>query len=99
MQLQPDMLWYLSLIPDGIDAVRVRWGVSMPREILDGADDREGVIDGVMALVHQVNAEDKPVVENVFSATRSPHAEQGRLSYLERNVWQFGRYLARRLGD
>jgi phenylpropionate dioxygenase-like ring-hydroxylating dioxygenase large terminal subunit len=99
MQLQPDMLWYLSLIPDGIDAVRVRWGVSIPREILDGADDRQLVIDGVMALVHQVNAEDKPVVENVFSATRSPHAEQGRLSYLERNVWQFGRYLARRLGD
>jgi phenylpropionate dioxygenase-like ring-hydroxylating dioxygenase large terminal subunit len=91
------MLWYLSLIPAGIDSVRVRWGVSIPREMLDGADDRQGVIDEVMALVHQVNGEDKPVVENVFNATRSPHAGQGRLSYLERNVWQFGRYLARGL--
>jgi phenylpropionate dioxygenase-like ring-hydroxylating dioxygenase large terminal subunit len=98
MQLQPDMLWYLSLIPDGIDAVRVRWAVSIPREILDAASDRQAVIDEVMALVHQVNGEDKPVVESVFNATRSPHAEQGRLSYLERNVWQFGRFLARKLG-
>jgi len=33
----------------------------------------------------------------VFSATASPDAAQGRLSWLERNVWDFGRYLARRL--
>ena len=97
MQLQPDMLWYLSLIPAGVDGVRVRWGVSIPREILAGAGDRQAVIDETMALVHQVNGEDKPIVENVCNATRSPHAGQGRLSYLERNVWQFGRYLARKL--
>jgi phenylpropionate dioxygenase-like ring-hydroxylating dioxygenase large terminal subunit len=97
MQLQPDMLWYLSLIPQGIEAVRVRWAVSIPREILEGSSDRQAVIDEVMSLVHQVNSEDKPVVENVFRTTASPHATRGRLSYLERNVWQFGRYLARRL--
>jgi hypothetical protein len=97
MQLQPDMLWYLSLLPDGVDKVRVRWGVSIPREILDSAKNRESVIAETMELVHQVNGEDKPVVGNVFNATRSPHASQGRLSYLERNVWQFGRYLARKL--
>ena len=97
MQLQPDMLWYLSMLPDGVDKVRVRWGVSIPGEILEGASDRQAVIDEQMDLIHQVNGEDKPIIENVFRTTRSPDAIQGRLSYLERNVWQFGRYLARNL--
>ena len=97
MQVQPDMLWYLSMLPDGLDKVSIRWAVSMPREILENAPDRQAAIDTTMALIHQVNGEDQPVVENVFRATRSPNAGQGPLSYLERNVWQFGRYLARKL--
>ncbi len=97
MQLQPDMLWYLSILPHGLDMVSVRWAVSIPREILDTSSDRQAHIDELMELLHQVNSEDLPIVENVFRTTRSPDAGQGPLSYLERNVWQFGRYLARRL--
>ena len=97
LQLQPDMLWYLSILPDGLGRVNIRWAVSIPREILDNATDREAEIDAKVALIHQVNGEDQPIVENVFRATQSPHAAQGPLSYLERNVWQFGRYLARKL--
>jgi phenylpropionate dioxygenase-like ring-hydroxylating dioxygenase large terminal subunit len=97
IQLQPDMLWYLSILPDGQSKVNIRWAVSIPAEILDAARDRQAHIDGVMKLLHQVNSEDLPIVENVFRTTRSPDAEQGPLSYLERNVWQFGRYLARKL--
>ena len=97
IQLQPDMLWYVSILPDGIDKVRIRWAVSIPREVLNDAPDRQSVIDDTLALIHQVNGEDRPIVENVFQATRSPEAMQGPLSYLERNVWQFGRYLARKL--
>ena len=99
MQLQPDMLWYLSMLPDGTDKVRIRWAVSIPREILADAHDRQSVIDQTMALIHQVNEEDRPIVENVFRATRSPVAVQGPLSFLERNVWQFGCYLSRMLRD
>jgi len=97
MQLQPDLLWYLSILPAGVDDLTVRWAVSIPREILEDAPDRQAVIDERMALIHQVNSEDRPIVENVFQATRSPFAGQGPLSRLERNVWEFGRYLARRL--
>jgi choline monooxygenase len=97
MQLQPDMLWYLSLLPDGVGRVSVRWGVSIPAEILDNAEDRQATIDEQMSLIHQVNGEDKPIVEKVFRGAGSPDAEQGPLSYLERNVWDFCRYLARRL--
>jgi len=95
IQLQPDMLWYLSILPDGLGKTRIRWSVSIPGEILDGARIKQAHIDEVMALLHQVNSEDRPIVESVFQTSRSPDAVQGPLSYLERNVWDFGRYLAR----
>ncbi len=97
VQLQPNMLWYLSILPDGLDKVNIRWAVSIPAEILEGAKVGQAIIDEVMELIRQVNSEDRPIVENVFRATASPDAVQGPLSYLERNVWEFGRYLARRL--
>lgn len=45
----------------------------------------------------RVNAEDKPTVEALYSSLRSDHSQQGPMSYLERNVYEFDRYLARRL--
>jgi len=97
-QLQPDLLWYVSILPQGIDALHIRWAVSIPAEILDNAPDRDQAIDEQMALIHQVNGEDRSIVENVFRASASPHATVGPLSYLERNVWDFARYLSRRIG-
>lgn len=97
IQLQPDMMWYLSILPDGLDKLNVRWAVSIPAEILNGAEDRQAVIDEEMNLLHQVNSEDRSIVENVFRASASRDAVQGPLSWLERNVWDFWRYLARQL--
>lgn len=97
IQLQPDLLWYLSILPVGTEKVSVRWAVSIPAEILDGADDRQAHIDDQLEFLHQVNGEDRPIVENVNETTRSLEAGQGPLSYLERNVWEFSRYLARKL--
>jgi len=91
------MVWCRSLRPDGLCKVKSRWAVSSPAEILDGAKIRQAIIDDVMGLIHQVNSEDRPIVENVFRATASPDAVQGPLSWLERNVWEFGRYLARNI--
>ncbi len=97
IQLQPDLLWYLSIMPQGISQVRIRWRVSIPREILDNSTDREEYIAGVKALLTKVNAEDRPTVEGVFQATASTHAKAGPMSHLERNVYEFDRYLARQL--
>lgn len=97
IQLQPDMLWYLSILPKGIDQVSIRWAVSVPAEILNSVEDRQAHIDELLALLRLVNSEDRPVVENVFRTTASSHATPGPLSYLERNVREFGCYLARRL--
>ena len=99
IQLQPDLLWYLSILPDGVGQISIRWAVSIPAEILDNAPVRQAVIDGEMDLIHQVNSEDRPIVEDVFRATASPKAGQGPLSYLERNLWDFERYLSRYLSN
>lgn len=98
IQLQPDLLWYLSILPVGVDRLSIRWAVSIPGEILDNAKIRQDAIDEQMDLIHQVNREDREIVNQFFANTKSPHAIRGPLSYLERNLWDFGRYLARRLG-
>ena len=99
VQLQPDLLWYLSIMPEGLGKVRIRWAVSIPKEFLDGADDREAHIKAELDLLKQVNSEDQPTVESVFRATSLHGAERGPLSWLERNCFDFGRYLARELCD
>ncbi|MDH3440937.1 MAG: aromatic ring-hydroxylating dioxygenase subunit alpha, partial [Gammaproteobacteria bacterium] len=45
IQLQPDLLWYLSILPEGVDRLRIRWAVSIPAEILDNAPSRETAIE------------------------------------------------------
>ena len=97
IQLQPDMLWYLSIMPQGVGKIRIRWRVSIPREILDNSPDREKHIADVKALLVQVNSEDRPVVEGLFRASASTSARSSRMSHLERNIYEFDRYIARKL--
>ena len=99
IQLQPDLLWYLSIMPEGHDKVRIKWAVSIAKEYLDTAADRAAHIKEELDLLMQVNGEDKGIVENVFRATKMHGATRGPLSWLERSCWDFGRYLARELAD
>jgi choline monooxygenase len=94
MQIQPDMLWYLSIQPQGTDQVAVRWAVSIPREILaDG--DREALVEQWGELLRAVNKEDKEILSRVREGTKFTLASQGRLAHLERNLWEFGQYYCR----
>lgn len=99
IQLQPDMLWYLSILPDGLGKTRVRWSVALPPEMMREKPAGKQRSNAIVEFLNRVNAEDRPVVENVFRTTASPDASRGPLSWLERNVWEFGRYLSRRLND
>ena len=99
VQLQPDLLWYLSILPVGTDQVKIRWCVSIPKEILDASDDARAHIAREVDFLKSVNSEDHPTIKRVFDATKSRHAPQGPLSWLEQNVWDFCRYLARELCD
>ncbi len=96
MQLQPDWLWYLQLSPIGVDRVRIRWDVSVAPEVLADQADPDAYVADLLGLLNMVNSEDRPIVEGVFRTVRSSMA-RGPLSYLERNVYDFDRYIANSL--
>jgi hypothetical protein len=48
-------------------------------------------------LLAAVNAEDRPVIEGVWNALHHHDAARGPFSYLERNVFDIGRYIAARV--
>ena len=98
MQLQPDWLWYLQLSPVGVGRVRLRWDVSVAPEVLRDQADPDAYVADLLALLNMVNSEDRPIVEGVFRAVR-PSMNRGPLSYLERNVYDFDRYIAKALSD
>ena len=51
----------------------------------------------MLALLNEVNAEDKPVIEAARRNANGRQFARGPLSYLERNVYDFDRYIARAL--
>jgi len=98
MQLQPDWLWYLQLSPLGVGQVRLRWDVSVAPEVLAAQADPDAYVAALLDLLNLVNSEDRPIVEGVFRGVNHPDLVRGPLSYLERNVYEFDRYIARAIG-
>ncbi|MCE9621493.1 MAG: aromatic ring-hydroxylating dioxygenase subunit alpha [Actinomycetia bacterium] len=98
MQLQPDWLWYLQLSPLGVDRVRICWDVSVAPEVLADQADPDAYVADLLDLLNMVNSEDRPIVEGVFRALRSDMI-RGPLSYLERNVYDFDRYIAKTIAN
>ncbi len=97
IQLQPDWLWFLRITPLGTDRCRIAWQVAVAPEMLKSVDDPEIYVKEVIDLVHQVNSEDLPVVEGIRRNVMRPQFRRGPLSYLERNVYDFDRYIATKL--
>jgi phenylpropionate dioxygenase-like ring-hydroxylating dioxygenase large terminal subunit len=99
VQLQPDWMWFLRITPIGTGGVRIAWQVSVAPELLADLDDREAYVADLMALIHLVNSEDQPIVEGIRRSVHRPQFDRGPLSHLERNVYDFDRYVSRRLSD
>ena len=98
--LAPDHLWYLSLRPRGVGEVAVRFGVAIAPEVdamLTTERARETWINELAAFFNRVNNEDRDIVEGVYLGARSGLAVPGRLSWLEREIHDFQKYLAARL--
>ena len=95
--LAPDHLWYLSLRPKGVGQVDVRFGVALAPEVHASLIDPELWISELVEFFDVVNAEDRQVVEGIYAGSRSGFAKPGPLSWLEREIHDFERYLARRL--
>jgi choline monooxygenase len=96
--LAPDHMWYLTLRPDGVDHVLVRFGLAVAPEAYEAlGDKREEWLDTTLQFFDKVNAEDKFVVEGIHRGSSSPLARPGPFSWLEREIHDFACYLDRKL--
>ena len=95
--LMPDFLWYISVQPQGIGRMHATWGVAMPPEIL--ADVAPENYDAWLAQLSDymdiANDEDKILVEALYKGSASPLLPRGTFHPIERNLWQFIRFLNR----
>jgi len=96
--LAPDHLWYLSLRPEGTGKVHLRFGIALAPEVHEAlGETRDAWVKELADFFDKVNAEDKFVVEGIYQGSRAPLASRGPLSWLEREIHDFARYLAKRL--
>ena len=93
----PDHLWWLALMPEGPDRVRVRWGLSFSPYILEGVEDKNQLLEHFKTLHDQVNAEDKIGCAAVQRGSQFNASHRGYYQALEKTVWEFHRYLGKRL--
>lgn len=95
--LMPDYLWYISVQPHGADQMLASWGVAMPPEVLAdvSTDEYDDWLATFKHYMDVANDEDKALVEALHRGSRSPVLPKGTYHPLERNLWQFVRYLNR----
>lgn len=94
--LTPGYFWYLSLHPDGVDHVRIRFGGGMSPEYVEDAESQRH-FEALKTLLDEVNVEDKGCTEKVYRGLCSSYARPGPLSHLERPNYDFAQYLASRV--
>lgn len=95
--LTPGYFWYLSLHPKGTGQVSIVFGGGLSPEFM--ADPRaEEYVATLKGLLDEVNAEDRGCTEKVFRGLSADAARAGHLSYLERPIHDFMRYIAERTG-
>ncbi|RMD88699.1 MAG: aromatic ring-hydroxylating dioxygenase subunit alpha [Alphaproteobacteria bacterium] len=90
------LLVSLSIFPEAVDRMRVKWTMSVYGEDLD-----EETIAQRIALWNEVNREDREKLERLQLSLRSPHAFAGPLAEddLEGTIRDFHRWLARQDGE
>ena len=98
--LMPDYLWWISVQPQGTDQFKASWGVAVPPEILQDVpdEDYEHWLSGFRNYMDIANNEDKELVRALHLGSRSSRLPKGTYHPIERNLWQFNRYLARTCG-
>ncbi|WP_120501746.1 aromatic ring-hydroxylating dioxygenase subunit alpha [Roseovarius sp. EL26] len=98
--LMPDFLWWISVQPQEVNQFQATWGVAIPPEVLADiqADEYDDWLEALRTYMNVANDEDKVLVEALNKGSASTLLPQGVLHPIERNLWQFTRYLARVCG-
>ncbi len=94
--LTPGYFWYLSLHPNGVSKVDIRFGGGMSPEYVNDPESQSHFTH-LKSLLDDVNVEDKGCTEKVYRGLCSDAAKPGHLSHLERPNYDFATYLASRM--
>jgi len=95
--LMPDYLWWVSVMPNGVGMFNATWGVAVPQEILNdiAEEDYERLVKEKIDYMNTANEEDRVLVERLFQGSQSIRVPQGTYHPIEKNLWQFMRYLSK----
>ena len=91
--LTPGYFWYLSLVPDGPDHVKILYGGGLSPEFMQDPKAPE-YFAALKALLDAVNEEDKGCTERVWQGLQSRFAVPGPLSHLERPNYEFAQWIS-----
>lgn len=91
-----EALWMYEVYPDGPDRCRCAQVVALPPSSFE-VDDFDRRTAAYYERFDVALDEDIPALERQHQGQRSPHAKQGRYSYLEPSVARFGSWYAERL--
>ena len=94
--LSPDFVSWFEWWPTGPGSHTTKIHMVVPPGSMD-APGAEEIVQQVMGYVHQIQSEDAVTIIGVQRGLRSATSYSGRLSHLERPIWQLERYLADRL--
>ena len=95
--LMPDYLWYITVQPFGVDKLQATWGLAVPPEVLADVapEDHDEWLARFRQYLEVANEEDRELVEALHRGSSSSVLPAGTYHPIERNLWQFGNYLAR----
>jgi len=98
--LMPDYLWWVSVMPSGVGQFQATWGVAVPPEILDEIpkENFDSWLQEMINYMGDANEEDRVLVEALFKGGASSTLPKGTLHPIEKNLWQFMRYLSKMTG-
>ena len=95
--LMPDYLWWVSVMPQGINKFKAPWGVAVPPEIISDIPKGgyDAWLDEMIKYMDTANEEDRTLVEGLYVGSQSNRLPVGALHPIEKNLWQFIKYLSR----
>jgi phenylpropionate dioxygenase-like ring-hydroxylating dioxygenase large terminal subunit len=97
VSLGPGFMYWLKTLPLGAGKIELQLDICMSPAAL-AASDLDGRRNQLVKSICDIHREDIDVCTAVQRAIRSGVSSTGRLSHLERPLWEFQRYLGRELG-
>ena len=94
---QPDEMDWLQIIPGATaDSHTARWWICYRTDAFDDPD-FETKLEGSKAVLTAVHLQDIDACQAVWRGVTSQYAAAGRLSHLEKGVWQFDEWMKRQI--